>query len=56
MSFFFWNCDVEYLVNNILILANCLIHKFRFFNEFVAVAEGNTFRIEQSKSIMEKPE
>lgn len=29
--FFFWNCDVEYLVNNILILANCLIHKFRFF-------------------------
>ncbi len=26
------NCDVEFLVNNIVILANYFIHKCRFFN------------------------
>ncbi len=26
------NCDVEFLINNIVILANYFIHKCRFFN------------------------
>ncbi len=29
---FFRNCDVEFLINNIVILANYFIHKCRFFN------------------------